>query len=258
MDNSGDKDYSRNMGVNIEFEDKKYGFRISLTEEEYDYIIDKLNKDKTFEETGREIKDKSIYAIELDGDGSYVSKDSPLYNELIKEFKESNIIKEENKNYLFRVMIHTYDDFVSDTVYLNIGDNKIMEEILNNYNEETKTLFENPDIDILSYNLGATSQDGTYEEEYFSSYKYDYQEINKFIIDNLEEKVDITKPYVYIKMYISNRYKNAYIFATNKVDELSNIIADIKPNDKEISFEDDYQKIDVKDYSSLENGVTNG
>ena len=29
--------------------------------------------------------------------------------------------------------------------------------------------------------------------------------------------------------------KNAYIFATNKVEELSNIIADIKPNDNTLT-----------------------
>jgi len=258
IENTGYKDYTRNMNVNIETEGKKYLFRISLTEEEYDYIIDKLNKDKTYQETGKKIKDNSIYAIQLDGDGSYVFKDSELYSKLIKEFKESNIIKEENSNYLFRIMIHTYSNFVSDTVYINIDDTSLMEEILNYYNEETKKAFKNPNIDIISYNLGVPSQDGTYDEQYFSSYNYDYQEVNKFIIDNLEEKVDITKPYLYIKMYISDRYKNAYVFATNKVEELYSIIADIKSKDKQVSFEKDYQYADVREYSSTEDGVTNG
>ena len=258
MDNSGDKDYSRNMNVNIEVNDKIYEFRISLTEEEYDYIIDKLNKDKTYQETGKKIKDNSIYAIELDGDGSYVSKDSPLYSKLIKEFKESNIIKEENKNYLFRIMIHTYNNFVSDTVYINIDNTNLMEEILNYYNEETKKAFKDPDIDIISYNLGAPSQDGTYDEEYFSSHNYDYQEVNKFIIDNLEEKVDITKPYVYIKMYISDRYKNSYVFATNKTEELSNIIESIKTGEDYAKFQTDYEDVSAQEYTSAENGVTNG
>ena len=74
----------------------------------------------------------------------------------------------------------------------------------------------------------------TTSEDYLSNYyKEENIEINKFILDNMNDKIDITKEYKYIKFYTDNRYKSTNIFVTNKVEELDTLIEELKQKEKE-------------------------
>ena len=232
MDNTNLDKYAQNMNVQIKVNKNIYEFRISVTDVQYNYIINKLNVDDTYQKTSEKVKEKDIFAIELNGDVSFIDKDSELYSNIIKYFKESEVLKYNNLNSLFNVTMYIYDDYITDEIRFTIDKNSALaEDILNYYNDETKRAFENPDINIYSYFVGLYDKDtDTIVEDYLSNYYYnEYTDINKFILDNYEFKVDINKPYMYIKMYIHDDYgSSSCLFITNKVNELEDIIKTIR------------------------------
>lgn len=228
MDNILRGENYRNTSIKINLDNKTYQFRIAVTESQYNYILETLSRDDMYQKTSEEVKDNDVFAIELNGDSTYVSKDNELYVKIIDKFRNSKIIKTDNLNYLFTANIYIYDDFNTDVIYLNIEDDtELLEDFLNYYNKETKKTFEDPELDIASYYIGKTSDD-TIDEVYYSSYEFNYSEITNFILDNLDEKVDITKQYMYIKIYSYNGYKSSNIFVTNKVKELEDLIERIE------------------------------
>ena len=82
------------------------------------------------------------------------------------------------------------------------------------------------DNDIYYYGInGYAVTDGYYSEL--------YSEIGKFIVDNIDENIDINKNYKYIT--INNDYdKN--IFVTNRVEELDKIMEKyVNDNDDDIN-----------------------
>ena len=239
MDNQSVGEYYKGITAKIKVDNKKYEFRISVTENQYKYIMEKLNNDKTYQKTTNKIKEKDIYAIQLNGDSGYVSKKSNLYKKIVEKFKDKSTITTEEKNHLYTAVIYIYDNYNSDTFYLYIEDTPELEElILNYYNEKTKNIFNNSNLNIVSYFSGTINDNGDEKEKYFSSYNYDYQEISKFILNNLEEKVDINKPYMYLKIYTDNyRYQNSYIFVTNKINELKSLITNIKSEEDMANFQ---------------------
>lgn len=231
----GEENYYRNFDVRISVDNKVYEFGISTTKEEYNYIINTLSKDKTYQKTSNKIKNKDIFALQVQGDHSYLTKDNKLYSKLINEFQKSNVVRSETSNSLFGVVLSTYDNFETNNIYYDITDIKLQEEILNHYNKEVTKAFEDPDVNVHTYYIG-TYDENTYttSEDYLSNYyKEENIEINKFILSNINEKVDITKEYKYIKFYTDNRYKSTNIFVTNKVEELDTLIEKLKQKEEE-------------------------
>lgn len=245
MDNKS-KDFYTGMTVQISVKDENYRFRISVTEEEYNYIINAINNDETYQKTSEKIKEKDIFAIEANKDSSYIPKESELYKKIVQEFKNNkDIITDQDENSIFTTSLYIYDNFITKTINYRIEENSTLaKEIIEHYNLETKKAFENPNINVIAYHLGVIIDNGKIEEQYLSSYNYNYQELDKFIIDNLDEKIDITKPYIYISLYVSNIDKNSYIFITNKVEELLTLTKEIKTNEEEAEFKtgDTYDK----------------
>lgn len=232
---TGEENYYSNFNIQIEVDKKKYEFRISTTKEQYNYIIDTLSKDETYNKTSNKIKSKDIFAIKLSGDASLVSKDNELYNKIIKKFQNSTTIRNEMSNSLFTAVISIYDNYEVNTVYFDIENEEINEEILNYYNSEAKKAFDNPNIDIHSYYIGEYNTiTNTVTEDYFSSYyQNENTEINNFILEHLDEKVDITKPYMYIKFYSYNTNNASHLFVTNQIDELQTLVDEVKQKENE-------------------------
>ena len=52
-------------------------------------------------------------------------------------------------------------------------------------------------------------------------YGYSYSEINSFIINNIDDDIDINKEYSYIILHSD---KGKYVFVTNKVNDINEII----------------------------------
>jgi len=221
--------YYEFFNIMISTDNGSYRFQISVTEQQYNYIMNSLNNDKTYVSTAKKFKDNNVFAISLGHDVCFISKDNKLYDKIIEEYrKNAKINKEDENKYLFDASLYVYDDFNVDEVVFNITNESLMEEILNYYNICTKKAFSNPDINIDSYIVG-----NIYREDYFYSYKYDYSKLNEFILNNLSNSVDINKSFKYVKFYVYDDHRNSYIFVTNKVSEIDNILEEIKSIDYE-------------------------
>lgn len=229
IDNVKNETYYRNLDVRITVSKKTYEFMVSVTEKEYNYIMEVLSKDETYQKTSKKIKNSDVFAIKLEGDGSYISKKDKLYSEIIEAFKNSDN-KKNVSNSLFQVELYTYSDFTTNTIYFNLPeDTKLYQSILNRYNQMSKETLDNPDIEIYSYNYGRIDEiTNTIDEEYISSYQIGETTLGKFIIEHLDETVDVNKPYNYIKFYTFTAGRDVNLFITNRVDELEKIINDIK------------------------------
>lgn len=231
MDNMSISDYTDTFNIQIKVDKKTYEFRISVNNEQYNYIINTLINDETYKKTSEKVKEKDIFAIKLNGNSSYIDKDSELYTKIIEEFRNNESMQTEYNSPLFTSIINIYSDYETKEILFYIDENSsLAETILNYYNEETIKAFKNPDINIFAYYIGKYDKENiTVSEDYISSYNDDYTKIINFILDNSTEKVDITKPYMYIKMYASDNYHNySYLFLTNKVEELEGIVREVK------------------------------
>lgn len=231
----GEENYYRNLDIRINVYNKTYDFRISTTKQQYNHILDVLREDKIYQKSSNKIKNKDIFAVKIEGDHSYLTKDNKLYNKLINDFQKSNVVRNETSNSLFGVVLSTYNNFETNTIYYNVTDTKLQEEILNYYNKEVEKTFETADVNIHTYYIGTFDMNTytTSEDYLLNYYKNENIEINKFILDNMHDKVDITKEYKYIKFYTDNRYKSTNIFVTNKVNELDALIAELKQKEDE-------------------------
>lgn len=226
MDNIfNEEGYYEYLNVRITMNDNSYRFNIAVTLEQYNFIMNSLSEDKTYLSTSKKLNSDDVFAINLGEDVCYISSDDELYGKLIDKFKNSSsVVGIDYNNDIFNTEMFVYNDYAVNTIKFNIYDDKeLMQDILNYYNLKVKMAFDNPDISIDSYYIGNFNV-----ENYFSSYDYDYSEIDKFILDNLDEDVDINKPYMYIKFYSFSDYTDFYIFFTNNVDALNSIISRIQ------------------------------
>lgn len=231
----GEENYYRNFNVRITVDKKTYAFWISTTKEQYNHILNTLSNDETYQKTSSKLKNKDVFAIRLNGDRSYIFKDNELYQKVLEEFQNSTTIQNEASNTLFSTEISIYDNFEVNTISFGITNEELQEQILNYYNSEAKKTFNDPDVNIHTYYIGEYDKEtNTTSEDYFSNYYQNENiEINNFILDHADEKVDITKPYMYIKFYTDNYYKSANIFITNKIDELEALVEEIKQKEQE-------------------------
>ena len=231
----GEENYYRNFNVKINVDNKLYRFRISVTKSQYEHILNTLSNDKTYQKSSSKIKNKDVFAIRLEGDHSYISNSSSLYTKILKEFEESKVIRSDETNNLFTAVLSVYDNYQIKTIYYDIKDENLHEEILNHYNKEVSKTFEEDDIYIHSYQIGKFDKNNnTVSEYYFDGYyKGENLDINNFILDNLNDKVDINEEYMYIRIYTNSLYKNTNIFITNKVEELELLVEKLKQKEEE-------------------------
>ena len=239
----GEENYYKNFNIRININKKIYEFTISTTKEQYNHILNTLSNDQTYQKSSIKIKNKDVFAIQLE-DGSYLNKEE-LYDNIIEELKNSRTIENENINSLFNVVISTYNNYEVNKLFYTVSDKKLQEEILNHYNGEVKKVFSNPNVKIYSYSFEKYDEVTGVVEEPITSYYYFSEEnidINNFILDNLNHKVDITKPYTYIRFYTNDFYKGNNIFITNKIVELEKLLKEIKQKEEKIDVGDTNDK----------------
>ena len=199
--------------VKIKVKGNTYHFNTYTTKENYDYINNILVNDKEFIKDLNKYKNKDIFGIEYK-DGYNRADSSNLSDMIVNKYKnDKNIfMNNNNDNDLFNVTLYVYDDFYVRSVNFNVsGDKNLEAGLLRYYNANTKKMFSKIDSDNDIYNYYINDNYCSYNLEY-------YNEISKFIIDNMDDNFDINKDYDYISIYTHNG-KN--IFVTNKVDELN-------------------------------------
>ena len=133
---------------------------------------------------------------------------------IVNKYKnDKNIFMNNNSdNDLFNVTLYVYNGFNVKEIDFDVsGDKNLEVGLLRYYNANTKKMFSKINSDNDKYNY--------YIDDTYCIYNFEYyNEISKFIIDNIDDDFDINKDYGYISTYTHNG-KN--VFVTNKVDELN-------------------------------------
>ena len=183
LDTEALENYTYNYTIKAKVKGSTYRFNIYTTKDNYNHINNILINDKEF------------------------SKDFNKYK------NDKNIFMNNNSNNdLFNVTLYVYNGFNVKEIDFDVsGDKNLEVGLLRYYNANTKKMFSKIDSDNNIYNY--------YIDDTYCIYNFEYyNEISKFIIDNIDDDFDINKDYGYISTYTHNG-KN--VFVTNKVDELN-------------------------------------
>lgn len=227
LDNMIEGEARDNFLVRIKLNSDVYSFNITVNDEQYQYITNKLNSDKDYLSSSKAVKSSDVFAISIGENSLYVGKDSNLYKMIIDKYINSNGILYKEYYPLFDVQLYIYDDYDVSSINFNVFDDKeIVDEVIKLYNMNTKEYLDNVREDdyISSYFIG-----DLIEKEYF--YSSDYSELNKFIVDSIEEAVDVNKDFKYVEFCVNGKW---YTFVTNKVLELDDIIERIGDVDENV------------------------
>ena len=207
------ENYTYNYTIKAKVKGSTYRFNIYTTKDNYNHINDILINDKEFSKDFNKYKNNDIFGIKYK-DGYNRTNDSNLSDMIVNKYKnDKNIFMNNNSdNDLFNVTLYVYNGFNVKEIDFDVsGDKNLEVGLLRYYNANTKKMFSkiNSDNDIYNY----------YIDDTYCIYNFEYyNEISKFIIDNIDDDFDINKDYGYISTYTHNG-KN--VFVTNKVDELN-------------------------------------
>ena len=213
LDTEALENYTYNYTIKTNVKGSTYRFNVYTTKDNYNHINDILINDKEFSKDFNKYKNNDIFGIKYK-DGYNRTNDSNLSDMIVNKYKnDKNIFMNNNSdNDLFNVTLYVYNGFNVKEIDFDVsGDKNLEVGLLRYYNANTKKMFSkiNSDNDIYNY----------YIDDTYCIYNFEYyNEISKFIIDNIDDDFDINKDYGYISTYTHNG-KN--VFVTNKVDELN-------------------------------------
>lgn len=193
-----------------------YSFNIYATKENYNYISEILNNDKEFIKTSTKYKNINIFGIEYKDKYTNVKNNSKLADMIINKCKNNkNVFLPDNSdNELFQITLYSYDNYKIKNTSINVSEDKNLSlGILRNYNSNTKKFLNSIDSENDIYTYYINGNYSGYSDAY-------YKDISSFIINNIDDDIDINKEYSYIIIYGRN---SKCIFVTNKVSELKEI-----------------------------------
>lgn len=216
-----------------------YKFTIYVTEDDYNYINNNLVNDKEYLKTLEDYKDSRVFGIGYNDNYTGIKENKKLANMVINEYKNTNdVLKNvnENSNELLDVTLYIYDNYTVRNTIINADNNKELAlNIVKYYNTKTKEHLDNmTNNDIYSYDVNNNFYGIT--DGYNSEL---YVELGKFIVDNIDNDIDVSKDYEYITIHSSY---GKYIFVTNNVDELNKIME---------KYADDTEDTDIVDYDRV-------
>lgn len=218
----------RSLSVDIYTKGKgKYNFEIQVNDEQYEHIMKEVNADDNYKKTSKYINKKNVFAISLYDNVLYLNSSNLLYKELVSKLDED--YKGSVPSSIFNVSMFVYDDYEIKEISINIEDDKeLCEKVLNLFNSETKK---------------ATSKDNFVIDYYFVSGKVyyiynrsdEYYKLSEFVTLNASDKVSIDSDYMVIRLRNYSDNDN-YVFVTNKVEELNEIIKNLGDDDEESTY----------------------
>lgn len=214
--------YTYRYNIKTKVNGSMYKFTIYTTKDNYDYINNILINDKKFMNGFNKYKNNNVFAIEY-FDGYTGIDNNNLSDMIINKYKnDKNIFGSNTDDGLFDVSIYIYDNFNVRNIEFNVSGDKNLElGILRYYNNNTKKMFNKLDNENSIYSY--------YIDNHYCSYDNElYKKISKFIIDNIDDDIDINKEYGYISIYSNN---GTNVFITNKIDELNELKSKISFDD---------------------------
>lgn len=213
LDTEALENYTYNYTIKTKVKGSTYRFNVYTTKDNYNHINNILINDKEFSKDFNKYKNNDIFGIKYK-DGYNRTNNSNLSDMIVNKYKNNkNIFMNNNsENDLFNVTLYVYNGFNVKEIDFDVsGDKNLEVGLLRYYNANTKKMFSKIDSDNDIYNY--------YIDDTYCIYNFEYyNEISKFIIDNMDDDFDINKDYGYISIYTHNG-KN--VFVTNKVDELN-------------------------------------
>lgn len=214
--------YTYRYNIKTKVNGSMYKFTIYTTKDNYDYINNILINDKKFMNGFNKYKNNNVFAIEY-FDGYTGIDNNNLSDMIVNKYKnDKNIFGSNTDDGLFDVSIYIYDNFNVRNIEFNVSGDKNLElGILRYYNNNTKKMFNKLDNENSIYSY--------YIDNHYCSYDNElYKKISKFIIDNIDDDIDINKEYGYISIYSNN---GTNVFITNKIDELNELKSKISFDD---------------------------
>ena len=214
--------YTYRYNIKTKVNGSMYKFTIYTTKDNYDYINNILINDKKFMNGFNKYKNNNVFAIEY-FDGYTGIDNNNLSDMIVNKYKnDKNIFGSNTDDGLFDVSIYIYDNFNVRNIEFNVSGDKNLElGILRYYNNNTKKMFNKLDNENSIYSY--------YIDNHYCSYDNElYKEISKFIIDNIDDDIDINKEYGYISIYSNN---GTNVFITNKIDKLNELKSKISFDD---------------------------
>lgn len=233
LDNNSLDDYYYTYHINTSVKGSTYGFDVYVTKDDYNYINNLLNNDKEFIKSLKKYNNANVFGIKYSDGYVSVNTNNNLSDMIINKYKnDNNVFKINNDRYsdLFNITLYSYDNFSVRNIDVNVSDDKnIVLGILRYYNSNTKKFFNNidDDEDIYSYYVNGNYYDFNGES---------YGELSKFIINNINDDINVNDKYSYI---VINSNSGRYIFTTNKVEELDDIVKKYSSSDIYDDAEDD-------------------
>lgn len=233
LDNNSLDDYYYTYHINTSVKGSTYGFDVYATKDDYNYINNLLNNDKEFIKSLKKYNNANVFGIKYSDGYVSVNTNNNLSDMIINKYKnDNNVFKINNDRYsdLFNITLYSYDNFSVRNIDVNVSDDKnIVLGILRYYNSNTKKFFNNidDDEDIYSYYVNGNYYDFNGES---------YGELSKFIINNINDDINVNDKYSYI---VINSNSGRYIFTTNKVEELDDIVKKYSSSDIYDDAEDD-------------------
>lgn len=214
--------YTYRYNIKTKVNGSMYKFTIYTTKDNYDYINNILINDKKFMNGFNKYKNNNVFAIEY-FDGYTGIDNNNLSDMIVNKYKnDKNIFGSNTDDGLFDVSIYIYDNFNVRNIEFNVSGDKNLElGILRYYNNNTKKMFNKLDNENSIYSY--------YIDNHYCSYDNElYKEISNFIIDNIDDDIDINKEYGYISIYSNN---GTNVFITNKIDKLNELKSKISFDD---------------------------
>ena len=214
--------YTYSYNIKTKVNGSMYKFTIYTTKDNYDYINNILINDKKFMNGFNKYKNNNVFAIEY-FDGYTGIDNNNLSDMIVNKYKnDKNIFGSNTDDGLFDVSLYIYDNFNVRNIEFNVSGDKNLElGILRYYNNNTKKMFNKLDNENSIYSY--------YIDNHYCSYDNElYKKISKFIIDNIDDDIDINKEYGYISIYSNN---GTNVFITNKIDELNELKSKISFDD---------------------------
>ncbi len=228
--NSNNDPVYSTIKMQITANQENYEFYIYLTESEVKELSTKIKLDRDFTRERSKINNKDVFSITIGNDFINIDKKNALYQKILTYYSSSNSSSNATY-YLSEIKLYTYNNYeIKETDFNAFNNKSLVEDILNYYNHETSKKITKENISISYYSIGN-------ETELFDYYYIPNSKLSKFIYEHKDEKVDITKPYLYIRFNSYDIVGNySYYFITNRVDELMSLIpkADNTANDGEV------------------------
>ena len=222
LDTEALENYTYNYTIKAKVKGSTYRFNIYTTKDNYNHINNILINDKEFSKDFNKYKNNDIFGIKYK-DGYNRTNDSNLSDMIVNKYKnDKNIFGSNTDDGLFDVSLYIYDNFNVRNIEFNVSGDKNLElGILRYYNNNTKKMFNKLDNENSIYSY--------YIDNHYCSYDNElYEEISKFIIDNIDNDIDINKEYGYINIHSNN---GTNVFITNKIDELNELKSKISFDD---------------------------